>query len=81
MTVDKPYKAVSNGVLRNVIDLGAKRRFVWEQAQPMASYLALLDIARYQLDQRQASNGVTIRTYRPPTRHATPCRRSTGHRP
>ena len=64
VTVNKPYKAVSNGVLKNIVDLGAKRRFVWEQAQPMASYLALLDIDRYQLDQRQASNGVTIRTYR-----------------
>lgn len=64
VTVDKPFKAVANGALKGITDLGAKRRYVWEQAQPMASYLAILDIDRFQLDQRRASNGVLIRTYR-----------------
>ncbi len=64
VTVDKPYKAVSNGALRAVVDLGGKRRFVWEQRQPMASYLAIVDVDRFELDQRQASNGIVIRTYR-----------------
>jgi aminopeptidase N len=63
VTVDKPYTAVANGVPVSVTDLGARRRFLWEQAQPMASYLAITDIDEYLLDQRQAANGVVIRTY------------------
>jgi aminopeptidase N len=63
VTVDKPFTAVANGVPVSVTDLGARRRFVWEQAQPMASYLAIVDVDEYLLDQRQAANGVVIRTY------------------
>ena len=45
----------------------AKRRFVWEQAQPMASYLAIVDIDRFQHEQRWRANGIKIRTFKTDT--------------
>jgi aminopeptidase N len=66
VTVERPFTAVSNGVLRRVTDLGQRRRFLWEQAQPMASYLAILDIDVFEREQRQAANGVVIRAFIPP---------------
>lgn len=65
VTVDEPYDVVSNGVLRSVTDLGKRRRFVWEQRQPMASYLAIVDVADFRLSTERAS-GLTIRTYTSP---------------
>ena len=63
VTVPKPYTAVANGVPLSVTELGAKRRFVWEQAQPMASYLAITDVDRYTLDRRHSASGVPIRSF------------------
>ena len=64
ISVEKPYLAVGNGVLSSVTDLGERRRFVWEQAQPMASYLAIVDIDWYRQERQLAANGVTIRTFK-----------------
>ena len=79
VTVDKPYTVVGNGVPVSVTDLGRAGRFVWEQAQPMASYLAIIDIDQYRLEQRQAANGVVIpHLLRPTTPRPTrsrPCAR------
>lgn len=63
VTVPEPYTAVSNGVLRSVADLGPRRRFVWEQAQPMASYLSIVDIDRYKVERLRARDGLPIRLY------------------
>lgn len=63
ITVPKPYTAVANGIPLAVTELGAKRRFVWQQAQPMASYLAITDVDRYTLDQRHSASGVPIRSF------------------
>lgn len=73
VTVDEPYEAVSNGVLRSVVDLGKRRRFVWEQAQPMASYLAILDVAAFRLSTRRTGD-LLIRTYRSPMTTASDLR-------
>ena len=40
-----------------------KRRYVWEQVQPMASYLAIADVDQYKLEQRQSASGVPIRSF------------------
>lgn len=66
VTVEKPYEAVSNGALRSTTDLGPRRRFVWEQRQPMASFLAILDVGRFAREKDQAANGVILRTYASP---------------
>lgn len=67
VTVDKPFTAVSNGALRSVTDLGSRRRFVWDQAQPMASYLAIVDIGRFQHEQQVSASGIKIRTFKTDT--------------
>ena len=61
--VDEPYSAVANGVPVYVTDLGARRRYVWEQRQPMASYLAITDVDRYRLERLTSRSGVPIRSY------------------
>lgn len=66
VTVEKPFTAVSNGVLRGTVNLGDRRRFVWEQRQPMASYLAIVDIDTFGLERLQAPGGLLIRNYLTP---------------
>ena len=61
--VGEPYVAVANGVPTSITDLGKRRRFVWEQKQPMASYLAIIDIDTYRLDRKQSASGIPIRNY------------------
>ena len=68
-TVPKPYTAVSNGALESTTDLGTERRFVWKMRQPMASYLAILDVADYRLERSWARRALPISTY---TTAATP---------
>ncbi len=61
--VDEPLVAVANGVPVSVTDLGSRRRYLWEQRQPMASYLAITDVGRYRLERRTSRSGVPIRSY------------------
>jgi aminopeptidase N len=63
VTVDKPYTAVANGVLRSIRDLGPKRRFVWNQRQPMTTWLATVHIDDYRLTLQQAADGMLLRYY------------------
>ena len=63
LLVDKPYTAVANGVPVSVTDLGQRRRFVWEQRQPMASFLAITDVDEYRLVRQTSRSGVPIRNY------------------
>jgi len=49
ITVPEPLKAVANGRLRAIRIGGGVARFVWEEAQPMAPYLAVVDIGRGRL--------------------------------
>lgn len=44
-------------------DLGAHRRYLWEQRQPMASYLAITDVDAFRLESRTSRSGVPIRNY------------------
>ncbi|MFO1049233.1 MAG: M1 family metallopeptidase [Geminicoccaceae bacterium] len=63
ITVDKPYIALANGEPQSVTDLGQRRRFVWAQRQPMASYLAITDVDRYRVERGRSASGVPIRNY------------------
>jgi aminopeptidase N len=46
LTVPAGLRAVSNGRLRGVQARGSRRRYEWRERQPMATYLALIDIGR-----------------------------------
>lgn len=66
ITVDEPDVVAANGVLVEEIDLGDQRTYVWEMAQPMASYLATLVIGDFVRVEAPGPNGVLIRHYFPP---------------
>lgn len=66
ITVDEPYVVAANGVLVDEIDLGDRRTFVWEMAQPMASYLATVAIGDFVRVETASADGVRIRHYFPP---------------
>lgn len=49
VTTDTGYRAVCNGVLVSRIARSSRTTWVYEQAEPMASYLATVQIGRYNL--------------------------------
>lgn len=63
ITVAKPYVVAANGVLQDTIDHGDTETYVWEMRQPMASYLATVDIDQYQLQTQTGPHGLPIRNY------------------
>lgn len=66
ITVDKPNIVAANGVLVEEIDLGDQRTYVWEMAQPMASYLTTLVIGDFVRVEEPGPDDVLIRHYFPP---------------
>lgn len=47
ITVDSSLKAGSNGVLKNITPLGAKKRFEWQNRSPIDYYLVSVAVAKY----------------------------------
>jgi aminopeptidase N len=45
ITVPQNYEVVANGFLRDVEQVGSQTTWEWEASEPMASYLATIDIA------------------------------------
>ncbi|HHY56384.1 MAG TPA: M1 family metallopeptidase [Chloroflexi bacterium] len=71
ITVDEPNVVAANGVLAEEIDLGEQRTYVWEMAQPMASYLTTLVIGDFVRVEEPGPDGVLIRHYFPPAEAET----------
>src|SRR5215207_3904074 len=65
VTVPEPFEVAANGVLTETIDNGTTSTFLFEVRDPMASYLATVDIDEFDLETSQAENGVPIRNYYP----------------
>jgi aminopeptidase N len=65
VTVPGPFEVAANGVLSETIANGMTTTFVFEVRDPMASYLATVDIDQFDLETSQAENGVPIRNYYP----------------
>jgi aminopeptidase N len=65
VTVPKPYVVASNGLLQEVIDQGEAQTFVWDNADPTASYLVTLSIGDLVLDESSGPDGLPIRNYFP----------------
>jgi aminopeptidase N len=63
VTVPKPYEVAANGVLTDTIDNGKTATFIFEVRDPMASYLATVNIDEFDVETSQAENGVPIRNY------------------
>ena len=63
ITVPKPWVVAASGMLSEVVDDGTQTRYVWEMDQPMASYLASIDIDKYVIETSTGPNGIVIRNY------------------
>jgi aminopeptidase N len=46
VTVPRPLVAIANGRLKSVSSKGSHRTYAWQETDPMASYLATIDIGR-----------------------------------
>jgi len=64
--VPKPYVVAANGTLLAVEDKGESLRYQFQTRDPMASYLATVNVGDYQLHTQEGPNGVPIRNYFPP---------------
>lgn len=63
VTVPEPYVAATNGRLLATKDLGAKRRYTFEMLQPMASWLATVQVNQFKVVEAKTKGGVKVRTY------------------
>ncbi len=66
ITVPKPYVAATNGLLQQTVDNGESTTYVWESAEPIASYLVTLNIAEYVIESERGPEDVIIRNFYPP---------------
>jgi len=72
ITVPKPLMAVSNGSLRETIDNGDTRTFVWSSHDPMATYLITIAIAAFEVETLTGADGrVYVNYFSPTTRESS----------
>ena len=63
VTVPKPFEIAANGILTETTDNGDTTTFVFEARDPMASYLATINIDEFDIETMQSENGIPIRNY------------------
>ncbi|UCC61777.1 MAG: M1 family peptidase [Anaerolineae bacterium] len=63
ITVPRGYVVAANGQPRPPIEGQTTTTFVWEDASPMATYLATVAVGRYQVIRQTAPNGIPLRHY------------------
>lgn len=63
MTVPEPFEVAANGVLTEIIDNGDTRTFIFEARDPMASYLATINIDELDIETMESGSGIPIRNY------------------
>lgn len=66
--VPKGYTVAANGTLQQTEDHDDRTRFTWEAKDPMASYLATVQIGDFVRQDETSPSGVHIRNYFPPDR-------------
>ncbi len=63
VTVPEPFEAAANGLLTETTDNGGTTTFVFETRDPMASYLATINIDEFDIETMESENGIPIRNY------------------
>lgn len=63
ITVPEPFEVAANGILTDTIDNGVMTTYLFEAREPMASYLATVDIDEFDLETMQSGGGTPIRNY------------------
>jgi aminopeptidase N len=66
ITVPHPWVVAATGVLQDTIDSPDQMEYVWAMDQPMASYLASINIDRYVLESGPGPGGIIVRNYLTP---------------
>jgi aminopeptidase N len=64
--VPKPFVVAANGTLVQLEDKGENQVYHWESKDPLASYLATVNIGDYVVEHQTGPNGLPIRNYYPP---------------
>jgi aminopeptidase N len=70
VTVPKPLKVVSNGLLSETLDRGDKRTFVYRPRDPIATYLVTIAIAEFEETEVAGPPGLSIHNYFSPQTRA-----------
>ena len=65
VTVPEPFEVGANGILTETIEGEGTTTFVFDANDPMASYLATINIDEFDIETSQSENGVPIRNYFP----------------
>jgi aminopeptidase N len=65
ISVARPYVVAANGLLEAEIEQGQMVTYVWQMDDPMASYLATVNIGRYVRVEESGPDGLLIRNYFP----------------
>ena len=63
VTVPDPFEVAANGVLTETLDNGDTTTFTFEARDPMASYLATINIDEFDVETMKSDNGIPIRNY------------------
>jgi len=63
--VPEPYVVAANGLLVEEKEEDGARLFVWEASDPMATYLATIDIAPFEVRVEEGPGGIPLRLYYP----------------
>ncbi len=63
VTVPEPFEVAANGVLTETTDNGDTTTFLFEARDPMASYLATINIDELDVETMESANGIPIRNY------------------
>jgi aminopeptidase N len=65
LTVPDPFVAAANGVLTERTTADGATTFVWEAPDPMASYLAIVAVGEFVIDDQGSAGDVSIRNVYP----------------
>ncbi len=63
VTVPEPFEVAANGVLVETLDNGNSTTYTFETRDPMASYLATINIDDFDTETAESKSGVPIRNY------------------
>jgi aminopeptidase N len=66
ITVPQPYVVAANGLLQEEIAGEGTTTYVWESADPIASYLTTVNIAEFEVTHEEGPDGLPLRTYLEP---------------
>jgi aminopeptidase N len=65
LTAPNPFEAIATGRLVETLEGEATTTFVWEMAEPMATYLASVAVGEFRRIERSGPGGLLIRDYVP----------------